>query len=73
MNAALLSRGVLVLLAIVSAVLSLVELLPVGVTLVIAAGAFFLTATNFGRSCPLLLSVRSLLKRKCSLKGEEQV
>jgi len=72
MNAALIGRAILFLLAIVSVTLSFVGILPVSATAVIVAGVFFLAVTNFGRSCPLLLSVRSLLMRKRSLKGEGQ-
>jgi hypothetical protein len=71
MNGALIGRGILFLLAIVSVTLSSVGILPVSAAAVIAAGAFFLAATNFGRSCPLFLSVRSLLARKRLLKGKE--
>ena len=72
MNAAVIGRGILFLLAIVSVTLTSVGILPVSATVVIAAGVFFLAVTNFGRSCPLLLSVRSLLAQKRSLKGEGQ-
>jgi len=72
MNAASIGRRALVLVGIVPIVLSLVGILSVGVAGLIGAAAFFLAATNFGRSCPLLLSVRSLLTRKRSLKGEGQ-
>jgi hypothetical protein len=72
MNRALIGRGVLALLAIMSVVLSSAGILSVGVTVVIVAGAFFLAVTNFGRSCPLFLSLRSLLKRKRFQEREEQ-
>jgi hypothetical protein len=68
MTAASKGRGVMLFAAIGAGILFLAGFLPIIVAAVIAGGALFLAVTNFGRSCPLFLSVRSLLARRRLLR-----
>jgi hypothetical protein len=72
MTAALKGRGVMIFAAIGAGILFLAGFLPILVAAVIAGGALFLAVTNFGRSCPLFLSVRAFVARKRFLRGERQ-